>query len=455
MPETIVGVDAPVDRTRSHDGRRRVNLGRVVDLARIYRDCDLKSLARELGRDPTRIIPETGIPKVDLIARLAGSLEWSIPEVIRAIRSEPERHVDPVGEAAGFEANRAAVEHARSMGRREEAVRLAGHLAAGCGTPDHRAVGFILLGETLESCARFDEALDTYRAGGRLKGDVAPVLRSGLEVRIAGACLELGQLEEACDIARELAERTKTPLPVRARAHQVKGEALRRWMRHEIAERPRLALAARAAFRRSASLHRRSNRIDCDPRRPGALDACRGGLLECATELGRVPVVSALRLARRSGTSGREGATLASQGGWMLTGAGIAERHLGGERRRTWLHRFAVRLRAIAEALDDWSCRAAALTLQHRARTAEAGAERTNAPWPSDPAELRILIRTMGRVASFRATGWRILAASGTLEEAVKSLPRGWKRGSSGGSEENLPEAERTGREPRLRIRAD
>ena len=70
----------------SPEGVARERLGRVMDLAQLYADCDLKSLAKALRRDPTRLVCATGNPKVDLVAGLAQLLEWPIADVVHAIR---------------------------------------------------------------------------------------------------------------------------------------------------------------------------------------------------------------------------------------------------------------------------------------------------------------------------------------------------------------------------------
>ena len=66
-------VPAPgIDPQRQHRNRRR--LAGVIDLARIYRNLGVKELADRVHRDKTRLIPETGNPKIDLAAASFGSL---------------------------------------------------------------------------------------------------------------------------------------------------------------------------------------------------------------------------------------------------------------------------------------------------------------------------------------------------------------------------------------------
>ncbi len=61
-------VPAPgIDPQRQHRNRRR--LAGVIDLARIYRDLGVKELADRVRRDKTRLVPETGNPKIDHVVQ--------------------------------------------------------------------------------------------------------------------------------------------------------------------------------------------------------------------------------------------------------------------------------------------------------------------------------------------------------------------------------------------------
>ncbi|MBT4523601.1 MAG: helix-turn-helix domain-containing protein, partial [Phycisphaerae bacterium] len=60
---------------------RRERLEKALDLAQAYRGWSRKELATELGRDATKLIPESGNPKFDMILRLAEVLDWTLDEV--------------------------------------------------------------------------------------------------------------------------------------------------------------------------------------------------------------------------------------------------------------------------------------------------------------------------------------------------------------------------------------
>ena len=60
---------------------RRKRLERLLELAQAYKGWSRKELARTLGRDPTKLVPGTGIPKLDLVVELAGVLDWPVGDV--------------------------------------------------------------------------------------------------------------------------------------------------------------------------------------------------------------------------------------------------------------------------------------------------------------------------------------------------------------------------------------
>ena len=67
---------------RDHDPEtRRKRLERMARLARAYRGWSAGELGIALGRENTRIAPPSGVPKLDLVARLAEALDWDIGEV--------------------------------------------------------------------------------------------------------------------------------------------------------------------------------------------------------------------------------------------------------------------------------------------------------------------------------------------------------------------------------------
>ncbi len=61
--------------------RRRKRLEQLLELAQAYRGWSRRELGKALRRDPTRLVPESGIPKLDLVVDLAKLLDWPIGQV--------------------------------------------------------------------------------------------------------------------------------------------------------------------------------------------------------------------------------------------------------------------------------------------------------------------------------------------------------------------------------------
>jgi hypothetical protein len=68
---------------------RRERLARLIDLARAYRGWTRVEVARALDRDPGKLLPDSGNPKLDLVVGLAEALDWSIGDVAEDLGASP------------------------------------------------------------------------------------------------------------------------------------------------------------------------------------------------------------------------------------------------------------------------------------------------------------------------------------------------------------------------------
>ena len=59
----------------------RHRLGQLLDLAQNYR-WTRKQLSAELGRDPTKLVLGSGVPKLDVIIALAKTMDWTLDDVV-------------------------------------------------------------------------------------------------------------------------------------------------------------------------------------------------------------------------------------------------------------------------------------------------------------------------------------------------------------------------------------
>ena len=119
--------------------RRRLRLAQLLDLAQTYQGCTRKALARTLGRDPTKLIPGSGIPKLDLVVDLSRVLDWSVDEVVEYLWVDDEV-VDDIQPDADYEALDQAAGEAYRAGRFRQMIELAKRAREVAATAEHGVV---------------------------------------------------------------------------------------------------------------------------------------------------------------------------------------------------------------------------------------------------------------------------------------------------------------------------
>ena len=67
----------------------RERLEELQALARTYRSWSMKELAAALGRQPGRLVPDSGMPKIDLVVALAKALDWPVEAVVDHLVKPP------------------------------------------------------------------------------------------------------------------------------------------------------------------------------------------------------------------------------------------------------------------------------------------------------------------------------------------------------------------------------
>ena len=60
---------------------RKERLEQLLNLAQTYQGWNRRQLAKALGRDTTKLVPDSGLPKLDLLMQLAGVLDWPVAYV--------------------------------------------------------------------------------------------------------------------------------------------------------------------------------------------------------------------------------------------------------------------------------------------------------------------------------------------------------------------------------------
>ena len=104
---------------------RRECVEELVALAKIYRGWNRKQVARALRRDPSRLAPASGIPKLDWVVALATVLDWPVDEVATFLAPDDHRARLVAGDQPG-----------EALDRREGA-----RLPLGAGTEQEEASG--------------------------------------------------------------------------------------------------------------------------------------------------------------------------------------------------------------------------------------------------------------------------------------------------------------------------
>ena len=361
--------------------RRKKRLEQLLSLALAYRDCTRKELARTLGRDPTKLVPGTGIPKLDVVVELAGVLEWPVGDVVDYLWNHKVSEVSTEGRAA-------------------ESLR--------------DAVRWRRLG-------RYIEVVDAATLGLGRSGLTAPSRRA-LQAILADAYYALWSLVESRSLARDLVEtyqanppKTLRDLATQASAHYLCGQTHRRLMSVERQQIEVLADAARVDLENALVLYRRLARQTGEPSHDGLANACVGALIEVDVAQERCPPGKALSrllggLEHTCEPGGLTDDALASYGWWCLYGCNIALRHLDDERvLQQHMAVFTNKADEIANRLDDWPMRERVFTMQHTRWERATGSTCFEIPRVIDSDDVRIITGTMGRFPTFRPTGWRIL----------------------------------------------
>jgi len=412
-----------VSYTASIDGRR-ARIERLARLAKCYRGWTAAQLNEALGREPSRVAPVTGNPKLDLVARLADALEWEIGDVARGIwcdGADDDAGRDPAA-FADLDA-RAQCEHRAGDFHAMESTARA--MRASARTPRERAVAANRLAGACDGLGHYAAAVEAVRDGLAEQGAGGDI-RLMLAVNLANGCYTLWHLDEAHAIASSIASALGTGGGTRlervacAFAHAIRGHAARRMLGRAAAARDAERLAVESAAEladarvRFAALHAEHG----DPQYEGLAFTAEGGAIEAEVALGRTSAGDALErileelerfvdIASTASPQLVEGA-----GWWSVFGANIALRS-GAGRAADIDRTLAIctnKASEVAEHLGHWPIRERTFTLEwFRRSLLERIDPGARSEWMLDGDDVRILVGTMARFPHFRRTGWEIL----------------------------------------------
>ena len=154
---------------------RRHRLGQLLDLAQNYRGWTRKQLSAELGRDPTKLVPGSGVPKLDVIIALAKTLDWTLDDVVAHLWLDETPICEPNFEG-DFEALDAAAQAAHRAGRFHDMIALAEQAFDSASNDEQRARACNRRCGGWDGMGRAADALEAIQDGLRLSA-VSPERR--------------------------------------------------------------------------------------------------------------------------------------------------------------------------------------------------------------------------------------------------------------------------------------
>lgn len=416
---------------------RRARLEQVAGLARAYRSWSAGELAAHLGRTSSKLLPASGNPKLDLVARLAEALDWEVGEVAEILWFAAQSQPDPRYEGLGMAELDELAQRAHRTGdfAAMESVGLAMRAIAATGVD--RAIAANRLAGAYDGLGRYPRVLACVREG-LAEQRAAAEVRTMLTVNLANAHATLWNLREAESIATTMIDELREPARRGTRigavawayAHAVRGHALRRALSQPcgVAELRLAAVRAEGDLLEAERLFLALWERYGDGLYRGLANTALGGAVEAGVAAGRLePLEAVASIVERLDAvvdPAQSPAELAeSWGWWSVFGANIAFRagdtRAGAQRERPDLERAIAictnKAIEIADHLEHWPMRERALSLEWSRRTQAArDAGLPPEPWTLDDDDVRVLVGTMGRFPLFRPTGWAILGASAT-----------------------------------------
>lgn len=406
---------------------RRGRLHKFVDLARVYRGWNKSQISAALGRDPTKLVPESGNPKLDLVVALADALDWTVGDVAEGLWC---RNGTGNQECAGKTFKQLDKEAlvAHRNGEYRSMTIIAEQMAAMADGPEQIAIACNRAAGAWDGQGRYTRVLESIQQG-LSQLDISPSLQLMLQGNLANAHYMLWHLFEARATAHELLEQFSLDPPqsrlekvTYAFAHYVRGNCHRRMIEGDDSEAICHARSAREDLQKALESYENLAQQFDDESYRGIAHTCRGALLEVEVALGLVKPVAAIRRINDmlNGVIDvdaiESGDWLESHGWWCVFGCNIALRGSCGDDQHRIMAVFSNKAIEIAEKLDNWSLRERAFTMEHFRRQRVSDAVGVEIDWILDDEEVRVIAGTMGRFPTFRETGWQILETSNALD---------------------------------------
>ncbi|MHC4306486.1 MAG: hypothetical protein ACYSW2_18700, partial [Planctomycetota bacterium] len=193
--------------------KRKQRLEQLLELAQAYKGCSRKELARILGRDRTKLVPASGVPKLDLVLDLCRVLDWSVGDVTgflwpgACLTPGGTRSADGNGNGngtpSGYDKLQLASRDAQREGKYALAVDLARRAFATAETSEQRALACNREAVAWDGLGHHGSALEAEQRGLQ-EPSISLEIRRVLESNLANAYYTLWSLTEARSLSRDL-----------------------------------------------------------------------------------------------------------------------------------------------------------------------------------------------------------------------------------------------------------
>jgi len=428
------------------DEARKERIGRMMALAKVYRGWTGTQLATALGREPSRAVPLTGNPKLDLIERLADALEWETGEVAESLTDPDASARDEAFDGCDFAELDELAQAAHRAGDFHQMEGVSRAMRRVAGTAHERAVAANRLAGVYDGFGRYPRVLRCVQEG-LAEERIRPDLHLMLVVNLANAHYSLWNLHESQSISSGIVERFGQS-PPRGRLQRVayafglavrghsRRRALGRCVSHD--ELVQMADDAGRDLAEAERLYADLAQEYDDPQYLGLANTAKGGLIEAKVAAGRLDAedgISEIVTRLDDAIDLAAPATphlLESWGWWSVFGANIAmragqcpddEHRWVGSERSDFEQAIAIctnKAAEIADHLNLWPLRERAFTLEwfRRQRVGHSPSDE-GLTWTLDAEDVRVLVGTMGRFPLFRPTGWAILERAIVTEAAA------------------------------------
>ncbi len=405
-------------------------LEELIALARTYRGWSSKDLARELGRDVHHLVPNSGVPKLDIVMALADALDWTVQDVVDDLCGNVPAGASPSTlsktasdghERPPFAALNRAAWDALQNGAFERAAAIAREAYRTASTGEERATACMRECGAWDGLGRFQLAIECAQRGLREDG-CGHALTLNLRSNLANGHYLLGNYEESVGIASALimsigaCDLVDGP-EYRAAgfARYVRGSAIRSRLASGMhVGRGEVEIAVDDLAVAAGMMGAMGDRLDA-PSFKAIAHTCRGAELTVSCLTGHTPPgtaleeVSAVLDAVVEPAEVEDKHFLESIGWWCIFGCEIAIRRLDGdEAQHRHLAVLTNKADEISRTTGNWAIRERVWNFELLRRLATSSSE----SWVIDAEDARELTGTMARFPHFRSIGWRIFRSA-------------------------------------------